>query len=79
MSIKTDSFFRNFERISITISWERCNGKGMMWDFPLYAGNVFYYHLLIKEAVSAYSMAEYSQDGKDIESMQSQREMPCSC
>lgn len=79
MSIKTGSFLEILWRISITISWERCNGKAMMWDFPLYAVDVFYYHLLIKEAVSVYSMAEYNQNGRDIKSRQCQREMLCSC
>ena len=51
-----------------------------MWDSPLYAMNMFYYHWN-KKATSAYSRAEYSQAGKDIyiERGGRVREMPCSC
>lgn len=38
----------------------------LVWDSLVYAMNVFYYHWLIKEAATAYSRVEYSQDGRDI-------------
>ena len=39
----------------------------MMWDFPLYAMNMFYCHWLIKKLLSVNGLTEYSQAGKDIE------------
>ena len=39
----------------------------MMWDFSLYAMNIFYYHWLIKKLFQPISRAEYSQAGRDIE------------
>ena len=42
-------------------------GIFLMYDSPLHAMNMFYYHWLIKEAALAYIRAEYSQAGRDIE------------
>ena len=38
----------------------------LMWDFHLYAVNMFYYYLINKEAALVYNRAEYSQAGRDI-------------
>ena len=49
-----------------------------MWDFHLYAMNMFYYQRLIKEAVSSCRRTDYRQAGRDKERVGRVREMLCS-
>ena len=54
----------------------------VMWDFPLYAVNMFYYHQLIKKLIWAYGSTEQSKAGipsRQREKEGGVREMPCSC
>lgn len=51
----------------------------LMWNSPLYVGNMFYYYWNIKESALAYGRQEYSQTGKRyIERTGRVKGTPCS-